>query len=323
MRTERHQQRGCSGAKTGLACWWVALILLVRCLDSHAAEAVDGVASETPLRIGIGPGIWNSVNHQDATAAIKSWARSVLQQRKMSAFVESDVFETDEALTEALRQGRVDAVTLLTEQFLALDAKLQPETVYLSSTAHSTTERFVVLVRRDSGITNLAGLGGRVVEIQNKVRASLAPVWFRSLLTPVDSSQVKIRHLTANEKPFKSVVRVFFKQLDACVVTTNVFALSAELNPQLQQQLVVLATSPEVVPTLFFFRPDYRSPLREELEPAILGLHEAPAGQQVLTVFQTDRMTKHPISALNGTRESLETWRRAVPTAEKTASPAP
>jgi len=67
----------------------------------------------------------------------------------------------------------------------------------------------------------------------------------------------------------------------------------------------VLAVSSEIVPALFYFRPGHTSQARELLEPAILALHESPAGQQVLTVFQCDKMVKLPVSCLDATRELL------------------
>jgi hypothetical protein len=56
---------------------------------------------------------------------------------------------------------------------------------------------------------------------------------------------------------------------------------------------------------LFFFRRGEASKAREQLEPAVLTLHESEAGRQVLTVFQCERMVKVPGSACQATRELL------------------
>jgi ABC-type phosphate/phosphonate transport system substrate-binding protein len=133
-------------------------------------------------------------------------------------------------------------------------------------------------------------------------------VWLEALLAQQSLAAPPefFKATTRAEKPSKAILQVYFRQADACVVTTNVYAVAGELNPQLQRDLRVVAVSPELVPALFYFRPGDKSRAREELEPAILGLHETPAGQQVLTIFQCDRMVKSPTTCLATTRELLK-----------------
>jgi phosphonate transport system substrate-binding protein len=107
------------------------------------------------------------------------------------------------------------------------------------------------------------------------------------------------------------VLQVFFHQADACLVTSNVFALACELNPQLRKELRVLADSPAVVPSVFFFRSGYVAKLRDQLEPAVVEMDQSPAGQEVLTVFQCDGMIKLPVACLNGSRQLLAEYSRA------------
>ena len=71
-----------------------------------------------------------------------------------------------------------------------------------------------------------------------------------------------------------------------------------ELNPQLGKQLRVIATSDEIVPTIFAFRADYDSPFKSQLIAAVTDLRSSVAGQQVLTIFQSDGMSQYPVSHL-------------------------
>ena len=100
------------------------------------------------------------------------------------------------------------------------------------------------------------------------------------------------------ENPSKAILQVFFRQTDAALVTVDAFDLTCELNPQLRRDLVVLASSPPFITAFLIFRPGYR--LREKFETALLDLHMTPGGRQVLTVFQSSRMEKRPISVLDG-----------------------
>lgn len=269
-------------------------------------------AQQDRIRIGISPGTWGGVNRADATAAIRAWARIIMQQRGVALEVDTTLYESSAEMQAELAAGRVDAMSLLTDQFFDLETSLRPETVYFTSRSGSPTERYVVLVHRGSGIETLEGLKGRGLLIQNNARAGLANPWLETLLARknVSSPTNFFASVTRMDNPSKVVLQAFFRKVDGCVVTADVFALAGELNPQIKRDLKILETSPEVIPALFYFCPGHTSRTRECLEPAMLALHESPAGQQVLTVFQAERMLKQPASVLASTQALLEEHRR-------------
>ena len=298
-----------------IACLDIGLSVLMGLLAPNctAADADQNDAPPGSVHIGIAPGTWRGVNRNDASAAITAWARTILRQRGIVANVETTLFETPEAMSQALKNGQIDAASMLTGQFLDLAAELQPEEVFLSTKNHGFTEQYELLVQQACGITNVTGLAGRRLLLQASARTSLAPQWFDTLLArqSLGSGEKMLYDLIKLESPSKAVLQVFFHQADACLVTSNAFALACELNPQLRKELRVLAVSPEVVPSLFFFRCGYASTVREELEPAILELDHSPAGLQLLTVFQCDGMVKRPSACLAGTRQLLAESERA------------
>jgi ABC-type nitrate/sulfonate/bicarbonate transport system substrate-binding protein len=276
----------------------------------------------THIRIGIDPETWQGLNHNDANAAIIAWMKTILQQRRLAMEVETRLFGSAEEVEQALRSGQVDAVSMLTSHFLSLDPGLRPNQVFIPARNHSIYERYVLLTRRNSGIENASGLRGRPLVMQSNTRSGLAAAWLDTLLSrqSPESADVVMQAVSKVERPSKAVLMVFFGQADACVVTTNVFELAAELNPQLHENLHVIAISPEVVPAVFFFRPDYVVPERTEMEKAIVGLHETEAGLQSLTLFQCDAMTAQSLSCLESTRQLLadcRSGRPALPAATK------
>ena len=291
-------------------CWlgWLGIL---------SVQAADGDSGTPPkpsvVRIGIGPGIWQGVNRNDASAAIKVWTKAILNQGENVLAVETQIFETPEALSDALKNDHIDAATMLTDEFLGLTPELQPATVFIGTKAQAFTENYVLLVQRNAGISEVAGLAGRKLVCQSNSRTSLALPWFDTLLArqSMGLAETVLGSLTKNDSPSKAVLQVFFHQADACLVTSNVFALASELNPQLRKELKILAVSPAVVPALFFFRPGYTNTLRQQMESAILSMRKTPAGIQVLTVFQSDGMVQCPLASLDGTRQLLAEYERA------------
>jgi phosphonate transport system substrate-binding protein len=293
----------------GLAIWLgLGGMFSVRSAD----ESSNAPALPSLVRVAIGPGTWGGVNRNDASAAISVWAKAIMQQRGSSLNVQIRMFDTPEALGDALKRGEVDGVSMLTDQFLTLDPKLLSDTVYLVTKDHAATENYVLLTDRDTGLETVPGLAGRKLLVLDNARTALALPWLETELARGSLGPAKdfFRAITKIENPSKAVLQVFFHQADACLVTSNVFELACELNPQLHQKLRVLAISPAVVPGLFCFRSGYTPGIRDQMESAMMTLNQTPSGLQVLTVFQSDGMVKQPLASLDSTRQLLAEYQR-------------
>ena len=110
----------------------------------------------------------------------------------------------------------------------------------------------------------------------------------------------------------QTVLPVFFGKIDACLVTQKGFKTMGELNPQVNRQLRVLASSPEFVPTGFFFRMGYPQAQQADCLAEFTRVHTSTDGQQILTVFQTDRLQEYPGSVLDSAFALVESHRRLL-----------
>ena len=113
------------------------------------------------------------------------------------------------------------------------------------------------------------------------------------------------------ENPSKAILQVFFHQADAALVTTEAFDVACELNPQLRKDLKVLCESPALITAFFIFRPSLGLERNMEVvEKAVMDLHTTPGGRQVLTVIQSSKMEKHPISILDNAIQFVKRYQR-------------
>ena len=288
---------------------WTVIVVFAAVLlgRGHAAES-----ESRAFRLGFSSAMFTDVNENDAKASVRVWGQALGQERGVHVDPNVLILKDIPALLHALRTEGVDALALPTTEYDAFRKEVPFAPIFVSFSGGRFTEQYVLMVHQDSGITSLADLRGRSLAMHRHPRASLAEPWLDTLLVQAGLKPAALffGKTSLNTKLSKVVLPVFFRQTDVCVAPESGFRTMAELNPQVGKQLKVLATSSEFLPALFCFRADYASAFKEQLFAGIRDLHKTPAGQQVLTIFQAERIEEQPPSRLDSTLELLATHRR-------------
>jgi len=291
----------------------LALMLLLSLAGGMLPASCMGEPSNrvASVRFAFSTRMFTDVNENDAKASVKAWALALARERQVPMSTEPIILSGVTQLKRALEDATIDGAAVTTEEFLSLEPELQGTNLFMSSINGRCTEEYLLLIRADSGLTNLCDLRGRKVVMFDNPRASLAPLWVDLILSEkrLGAPAEYFGQVLKAQKLAKVVLPVFFGQQDACIVTRRGFETMCELNPQVRAQLRVLATSPELVPALGFMRRSYDSPLRGLVLAALRGLEKSAAGTQVLTLFQSDTLEEQPASLLNTARDLLAAHR--------------
>jgi phosphonate transport system substrate-binding protein len=272
------------------------------------------------------------VNENDARAAMKVWIATVAQERGIPVDPNPQVFLTVEEVLQANRNVPLDGVGLVTPEFSRLCEAMKFDRMAVSIHGGTISEEYLLLVHQESGLERLEQLRGRTLNILQSPRMSLATIWLDTLLLQARQSPVAdfFARTNSSNKVGRVALPVFFRQADACLLTRKSFQVMGELNPQIHQQLRILAFSPAFVPSGFALRADRESSLRAKVLTEMTRLNETPVGRQILTLTQADRIEERPISCLDSALELLATHARlgaarsaAPPKRESTPLPEP
>jgi phosphonate transport system substrate-binding protein len=251
--------------------------------------------------------MFSNVNENDAKAAVKVWGALIAKEQNVPTDPDPVILKSTDALFKALHEKEVDAVALTLIEYAQLRLKINFFPIFMTYNAGRLTEQYVLLAHREGLMKTPADLRGRSLCLYTNPRACLAPLWLDTLL--VEQGHPRADRFTGkiiqNSKLSNVLLPVFFRQSDACVVTRSGFDTMSELNPQLAQQLVVLAESAAMVPAVFVFRGDYNPSFREKLIAGVNGLKKTPAGRQVLTIFHSEDIEVQPESRLKTALELI------------------
>ena len=275
---------------------WLSLFAVLLFSRSHA------VALETnSFRVGFSHTLFTDVNENDAKAAVKAWGQTVARERHFATEPEARIFQNTPELLQALRDQTVDAIGISTPEYAALRREVALAPLFITYNAGKCREQYLLLVCADSKLDHVADLRGRSLTFHANSRASLAQPWLDSLLLKDGDKPAAewLGKIIRTPKLAQVVLPVFFHQMDACVVTLTEFETMRELNPQIGRKLKIIARSPELVPSLFCFRADYAPAFQAQLFTGLRELHKTPAGLQVLTIFQSERIEDQPAACMD------------------------
>jgi hypothetical protein len=288
----------------------VALLFLGNAIRLAAADHPQQPdTADSIFRLAFSSKMFTEVKIEDARAAMKVWIMTVARERGIPLDPEPRVYDGLDEMLQASRGSPVEGFAITAEECWRLNKQIKLDRLAVGVHNGRITEEYIILVHRDSGIEDVGDLRDRSLMVLENLRMSLATVWLDTVLLQkgLPSAARFCSLVTPVNKLSQVVLPVFFRKSDACLVIRQGFQTMSELNPQVGKQLRVLAVSPEVVPSGFAFRSDYVSPYRAQMLLEMGKLGESPAGQQILTLLQTDRIVEQPITCMASAFELLST----------------
>jgi phosphonate transport system substrate-binding protein len=281
-----------------IAFSWFVLLL---CTSAAGAEM------NAPVKFSFSKSMFLDFNENDTRAAIKLHASVIGSAHGLIVSEAPAIFSSISEITASIAAGETDVISVTAPEFLAIPPELLSPRLMVATLAKTYSEEFLLLVRDDGGIKTLAELRGRRLIVYGSMRGLLSPVWLDVLLAR-EGLEEPVRffgHIVFANKPVRTVLPVFFRQEDACIVTRQSYDVLSELNPQLKKQLRVLASSPHFVSQVTCFRASLPPETLNRIIKASLAAPDTVTGKQMLTIFQCDRIGEITSEELDPVRQLL------------------
>ena len=281
--------------------------------------AIPARASETNppaapflFHVGMAKICFRDVRPDDATAAY----RILLERnaREFGTVIKADtaVFDDTPAFESALQHQTIHMAIFNSWQFLQMDIHQQMQPIFVVMQNGKVGRKYLVLTRRGSGFNTLAALRGKDIIQQDVASSGPGKVWLetRLLSEKLGTPATFFGSVESVAKPTTAVLPVFFGKKAACVVDEASFDVMTELNPQVGQQLQIVAMSDALANPVVCLRKDGWPSAREKsIALRTLGeLHLNPTGQQICTLFKIDRMVPFEDSQLDSIRKLRATY---------------
>jgi len=279
-------------------------------LLGHAPITFADQADTFPkvLKVGFSAGVFPDVDQRDVQVAMQLWTKELARGMGIKAEPQTIIYNRTEDLLAAVKKGELIVVSLPALEFLSIRSRapMSPALVSLSNTGKK--RQFILVTRRDSGFTSLRGLRNRSILIPSRRKYSAGQIWLDVLLLQEGNKNPAtfFGQMKLADSASQALMGVFFKKVDAAIVTRGTLETSAILNPQLGSQLTVIAESPSFLGDITCVPNNVSERLKRSIENAAMHLHENTVGKQMFTLFQMDRAILFQPSYLEGLEELLK-----------------
>lgn len=286
-----------------LECSWKTLVVLLciflvsvpHTLCSAAAGEGEASGRKPPLVVGFSSKLFFDVDINDARAATKVWTGMLV--RKVGSFDSSEttIFPDLSSVEKSLKEKGVDIVVLFSHELIEIRNKVHLEPVYAADYGSNFYHDELLLVRADSGLSNLGDLKGKRLVIELGQKGTLPMLWLETLLLKegVQSIQTYFSTIREAARATQAILPVFFGQADACVVGRFNFETMVELNPQVGKMLKVIARSPGFLTGVVCMRKDFYDKYKDNLDTALKAFYTEPQGKQIMTLFRIKKLVPY------------------------------
>ncbi len=243
------------------------------------------------LNVGYTKSLLSDVDFKDAQVAMDLWVKELSKSTKNPLYPRSILIDDLPSLVHAINAKQVDVLGLSCLDYFKIkdQANLEPGMVVIIGGKPS--KEFSLITRRDKSLKNLGDLKNSRLLVHNEKPGEGVPLmWLDTFLVKqgAPSSKLLFANIKDVDKVSQAVLPVFFKQADACLVARSGFETMVELNPQLGEQLNILATSPGFVLGGVFFRKDFREDGKKLIMDTCMKFSTYSSGRQILTLFKAE-----------------------------------
>ncbi|MEW8252652.1 MAG: PhnD/SsuA/transferrin family substrate-binding protein [Candidatus Thiodiazotropha sp.] len=196
------------------------------------------------------------------------------------------IYERDEMLEGQLASGKLDATFMNPIFYLENIGYLNDNFTYAVQHGSSIKPKYVLLVRRDSGINSLEGLRDKklIVPSGHMVGQRFLDVELLRAGMPVAAESFSEIRYTSETNA--AIINLFFGQVDAALVTDFSYEVESELNRQIPKSLQIIRTSQPLIHMVIGIRKGFPPHLVEKYLPFAESLKKFPRLRYLKKTFR-------------------------------------
>lgn len=286
-----------------IICRFILHLILVLFMTGLSLRPADARRAE--FRIASLANTYMGMHAKESRLALQMIMQKILNDKHPEFRLKLDFLLVGNGLVDTLRSTPYDLLALSIIDYFKLRDQINLHPLSILSRVDSPTEPFLLITLKGKNLKRLATQQNRTLLVEFGGSGEVARLWLDAILKThqLPAHQEFFTTVRTADKPSRLVLPVFFGQADACVVAQSAYSLLAELNPQIKENLTVLAQSEGHIDLLICATDQLEAWAREIVLEQTQTMHTSLSGQQTLTILQRKRFFTFRPEYLKATEE--------------------
>lgn len=220
-------------------------------------------------------------------------------------------YSSSEHVLHDMKNHRLDAVLTNPLDYIDLEYQINPTQQYSLTFGDQLEQQIHLLVRKNLKIKQLNQLANKRLAFPagNQLgKLYLDLILLRNNLAP---SEDFFSDVQSGQDLNTAIINLFFKKVDAALVTDVSYNLAVELNPQLSQEIEIFSSSSPMIPLVIGINRSVPSEFIQKVGQMVDNLDNYPRTLHLLSLFKANRIVRinrqhlEPIRALKAEHEKL------------------
>jgi hypothetical protein len=233
----------------------------------------------------------NNTSKKDFTIGMEIFVKEFAQKENIE--FEITYYETAQALAEDFRSDKINFVVADALSFIQyFDKEQLIPSIMAYKTNKEDSNNLLLLKRKEDTRTLHQILQGKAIHNGD---ASIN-LYLQTLLL---EKSIKNSETFLSKNGKQSILKLFFKKGDYALVDEASYKLALELNPQLQEKLEIMESTPLKLETLTYMNATMSKELHEKIIKSGLSLNETSRGKQLIQMFKATKIDTTSTSELD------------------------
>ena len=241
---------------------------------------------------GYGSDTMSQYNKKDTMIALEVWIKEIMKDEEENVLF--SFYDNSQKMAEDLKSGKLDIVITFGLEFVKYFEKTELVNGFTGGMNNRALENLILVVPSSSSAENLLGLKKPLIALQKDEAVSKLYSKYYFLK---HTQEEKVKFLNVSKRQ-EALLKVFFHNADAAVVTEKTFNFAKELNPQIGKNLKIIEHTDIPAGSFGFFRKGVDMELRQRIIEKALIITKSNRGRQIMDVFQTDQVVETSLSDL-------------------------
>ena len=244
-------------------------------------------------------------DRQNVTLGFSSAFNSVLTTQNVKCDFKS--FDSSDELAEAIEKNQVNAFFGSPVEFLKTESYFLESPIASGIFGNQLKSKILLVVRAESEFKSLSQLKGKKLSIQKSIASDLGGLYLETLLleNKLPTTENFFLDTESAETSNRALVDLFFKKVDATLLSESHFQIAAELNPQILLQTRILVSSE---PYLIFVAALRKGTPLEEIDGiknSLLSVNKTAKGKRILSLMKIQGFKEISFNELTNVRDLI------------------